>query len=88
MEMVAFVQPNNAREEELKFSWRYGQQCYHSSTLEQLSQRYLANLRSLIAHCHSSGDSRQPAVPSFTAAREDSQQLSQLMNKLAAKERR
>mgnify|MGYP001800131692 CR=1 FL=1 len=88
MELVAFVQPNQARREELKFSWRYGQQCYHSSTLEQLSQRYLANLRSLIAHCHSSGDSRQPAVPSFTAARVDSQQLSQLMNKLAAKERR
>ncbi|MEM7061634.1 MAG: amino acid adenylation domain-containing protein [Cyanobacteria bacterium P01_B01_bin.77] len=86
MEMVAFVQPNKAKREELKLSWRYGQQCYHSSTLEQLSQRYLANLRSLIAHCHSSGNSRQPAA-SLTAARVDSKQLSQLMNKLAAKGR-
>ncbi|MEM1256877.1 MAG: condensation domain-containing protein, partial [Cyanobacteria bacterium P01_H01_bin.21] len=86
MEMVAFVQPNKARGEELKLSWRYGQQCYHSSTLEQLSQRYLANLRSLIAHCHSSGNSRQPAA-SLTTARVDSQQLSQLMDKLAAKGR-
>ncbi|MEM1256860.1 MAG: condensation domain-containing protein, partial [Cyanobacteria bacterium P01_H01_bin.21] len=87
MEMVAFVQPNKARREELKLSWRYGQQCYHSNTLEQLSQRYLANLRSLIAHCHSSSNSHQPIAPSFTAARVDSKQLSQLMNKLAAKGR-
>ena len=84
MEIIALIQPGATGNDQLQIVWRYGQQCYHSSTLEQLSQRYINNLKSLIAHCSRPKDYTSS---SFSAARVDSQQLSQLMNKLATKGR-
>ncbi|MEM6252542.1 MAG: amino acid adenylation domain-containing protein [Cyanobacteria bacterium P01_D01_bin.156] len=83
MEVIAFVQ-SDAAADTLKVTWRYGQGCYRRRTVEQLSQRYLTNLKSLISHCDSSANVQQ--APS-RASRVDSQQLSQLMSKLAARGR-
>ena len=81
MEVIAFIQSGT----ELKITWRYGQDCYRRSTIEQLSQRYLTNLKSLISHCDSASSQQPPT--GLATTRVDSQQLSQLMNKLAARGR-
>ncbi|WP_299491402.1 non-ribosomal peptide synthetase [Acaryochloris sp. IP29b_bin.137] len=80
LEIIALI-----RGEQLHVTWRYSRKLYRHSTLTQLSQRYINNLKSLIA------DGQQPNQTSrsdFTAARVDTRQLNQLMTKLQAKGRR
>lgn len=79
MEVIALI-----RAGQLEVIWRYSQQCYQHRTLTQLSQRYLNNLKSLIAHCQ---EPRDYAPSDFTATQVDAQQLQQLMATLKAKGR-
>ncbi|MGD1900081.1 MAG: condensation domain-containing protein [Phormidesmis sp.] len=79
-EIVALIEVD-----QLQIRWCYSQQQYQHSTVEQLAQRLINNLKSLIA-CHRQPEKKEPAATSFTAARVDDAQLSQLMSKLNARE--
>lgn len=91
-DIVAVIQ-----NEQLQVKWRYSQKQYQHSTIEQLTQRFISHLSSLIAHyshaqepasdqaeAGSQDTSQAPSQgqSSFSAARVDSSQLNQLMDKL------
>lgn len=79
LEVIALIQ-----DKQLKIRWRYSQKQYHQKTVEQLSQRFYSNLKSLLIDS-SLAKSKRVAPANFSAARVDPAQLSQLMNKLKAK---
>jgi amino acid adenylation domain-containing protein/non-ribosomal peptide synthase protein (TIGR01720 family) len=66
----------------LQFNWTYSQNLHHLSTIENLAQGFIANLRSLIHHCQS------PDVGGFTPsdfplAQLDQTQLDTLFGQVA-----
>ena len=78
-EIVALI-----RADQLQIRWRYSQEQYYRSTIEQLSQRFSSNLQSLIAHCNRpKADSN--TVAQFSAAQVDTGQLNKLMGRLQAR---
>jgi non-ribosomal peptide synthase protein (TIGR01720 family) len=82
LEVVAFIE-----QQQLQIRWCYSQQQYQQRTLEQLSQQLLSNLKSLITYCNRPrADSVNLA--NVSAARVNTDQLSQLMGKLQAREGR
>ncbi|MEO0515671.1 MAG: amino acid adenylation domain-containing protein [Cyanobacteria bacterium P01_A01_bin.116] len=81
-EIVALIQAG-----QLHIRWRYSQQQYERSTLEQLGGRLHSNLISLIAHCQQPEKTAVVAAD-FAAARVDKSQLNKLMGKLNAREGR
>ncbi len=78
-EIVALIQSR-----QLQIRWRYSQEQYEQITMQQLSQRFSSNLKSLIAHCRQ--PSRETIAPaSLSAAGVEAGQLNRLMNKLQSR---
>ena len=73
--------------EQLQIVWRYSHHLHRRDTIEQLAQRYLTALRSILAY----GQEPRPQVPSysptdFSAARVNQAQLDRLLSKLHQRE--
>lgn len=90
-EVIALIENN-----QLQIRWRYSKKQYQLSTVSQLTQRLINNLKSFIALANqeSSQNSNQRNKPSeekrtatadFAAARVNKAQLNQLMGKLKAR---
>ncbi|MEO1620638.1 MAG: condensation domain-containing protein, partial [Cyanobacteria bacterium J06632_3] len=80
-EIVALIE-----NDQLKIRWRYSGQQYQQSTLTQLTQRFVNNLKSLLADCKEGKKANSSTTPRFAAAQVDTSQLNQLMSKLKARE--
>ncbi|MBE9060860.1 non-ribosomal peptide synthetase [cf. Phormidesmis sp. LEGE 11477] len=70
---------------QLQVKWRYSQRQYQSHTIDQLTQRFINHLTSLIAyysHSQTSASAQSKPKANFSAARVDTSQINQLMGKL------
>ena len=92
IENKASIQTN-----QIQIIWRYGQQQYRLSTVQQLTEQFHRNICSLIAKeekeetakkersAEASSVADSSSAAKFSAARVDANQLSQLMGKLKAR---
>jgi amino acid adenylation domain-containing protein/non-ribosomal peptide synthase protein (TIGR01720 family) len=68
-------------EGKLQFDWTYSEKVHQRSTIERLAQKFMEELRALIAHCQS--PEAEGYTPSdFPAARLNSNQLDRFMKKI------
>ena len=68
-------------ENQLQFTWNYSRNIYQQTTIENLTQTYIINLKNLINHCKSP-ESKGYTPSDFKAANLNQRQLDKFMSKI------